>query len=58
MFLSPFNVSITKNVALAPGRKGGGGGGGGLSYERVRNARRLALGFKFRILVSLRVFTR
>ena len=32
------------------------GGGGGLAYERTGDARRLAKGYKFRILVSLRVF--
>ena len=36
---------------LGPGR-----GGGGITYERGGDARRLALGCKFRILVSLGVF--
>ena len=36
---------------------GGGGGGGGDSHtKRGRDARRLAEGCKFRILVSLTVF--
>ena len=30
-------------------------GGGGASYEKPRGARRLALGYKLRILVSLRM---
>ena len=34
----------------------GPGGGGRLPYERDGDARRLAYGCKFRILVSLRVF--
>ena len=33
-----------------------GGRGGGLPYERGGDARRLAYGCKFRVLVSLRVF--
>ena len=34
----------------------GGGGGGELPYEMDGDARRLAYGFKSRILVSLKVF--
>ena len=37
-------------------RSGGRGGGEGLPYERCGDARRLAYGCKFRVLVSLRVF--
>ena len=36
--------------------RGRGGGGGGLPHETDGDARRLALGLKFWILVSLRVF--
>ena len=43
------------DINLCPGG-GGGGGGGGLPYEMDGDARRLASGCKFRILVSLRAF--
>ena len=45
----------TPSISLAR-REWGRGGGGDSAYEMGGDARRLALGCKFRILVSLRVF--